>query len=734
MHNSAERPPDPACHPGTRESVLDTLRTWSQDDNSSASLMWLYGSAGMGKSAIAQTFAAERQEERTLGASFFFRRGDTGRGNWKGLFPTIAYQLAASYPELGHAVRQAVESDKLVSAQAMRHHFQKLIVEPLEQSPQLTLLPIVVVDGLDECEDRGSQIMLLNLIMEGLRTNVFPVRVLLTSRPEAHLRDVLEAPANSDVCQHLELCADTSAYDDIRRYLCNEFSRVRNCLLGRGVTLENGWPSKDAINHLVRKSSGTFIYATTVVKYVDDEYSHPRERLDSVLALDPQSTAPLDTLYTQILSNVPNRSLLLRVLQVVLGKQFTLWDPEVIDAVLNLPAGTSRLVLRGLHSLLYVPAVRLLGCEDRAEEHKVKLLHASLGDFLRDPMRSVGFFVDTSGLDVTLMRTMIEFLSSSPINQDLFETVAAGLLMQICDEFPDSLAAADLLRILRNVDLQHVAYMSDCVYPGDTVDWLKKFHPLQSDLLQIWEDLQFVSDLDQHEEEDDVPSAEVDNSVRSIRDKHYAQLLTENPQVLSILGVVSLWSRMFIAPSPWREAMEFLNLKWNALRPLSALRVYSFRQGQPSKSLIDFVRDPRIAGNLYPDSQDTYQFVALHGISRIRQIFINDEARLRHQLYHLPKLHWKWLKFLLRCLPSDRVLRELENLDLTQSCPHLRMNKEFHRQFHYDVLRLNRQIVDWLWRFPTPPLLAIKFWEGQLATAEACHRSPAGSDFWLQFS
>ncbi|KAJ7660309.1 hypothetical protein DFH06DRAFT_393389 [Mycena polygramma] len=422
MHNSAERPPDPACHPGTRESVLDTLRAWSRDDSPDARLLWLHGCAGMGKSAIAQTFAAEGQEDGIFGASFFFRRGDTGRGSWKALFPTLAYQLAASFPQLRDALRQAVEADKLVFGQAMRHQFQKLIVAPFEQSPHLPFRPIVVVDGLDECEDRRDQVKLLKLIIEGLRTGTFPVRVLIASRPEAHLRDILEAPANSDVCRHRELRADTSAYDDIRRYLCDEFSRIHACYTSRGIPLENGWPGEDAINHLVYKSSGTFIYVTTVVRYVDDEYSHPTERLNSVLALDPHSTAPLDTLYTQILSDGPNKSILRRVLHLVLGTHA--WDPEVIDAALNLPAGTSRLALWGLHSLLSVPPVRVLGCESCTQKHEVKLLHASLRDFLRDPMRSLDFFVDTLELDCALVRTMIEFLSSSPTNQYLFEYVS----------------------------------------------------------------------------------------------------------------------------------------------------------------------------------------------------------------------------------------------------------------------------------------------------------------------
>jgi hypothetical protein len=233
----------------------------------------------MGKSAVAQTFAANCETEGTLGASFFFKRQDVGRGTWKGLFPTLAYQLATSFDELRGVIQEAVEDDKLVVAQTMLHQYRKLLVAPLKQAPSLTVRPIIVIDGLDECEDRSVQVILLKLIIEGLRTGTLPVRVLIASRPEPHLREVLQAPHNFDLCRHLELRVDGLAYADVRRYLCDEFSRIRHLHTSRGIPLEDDWPGQDSINHLVEKSSGTFIYAATVLRYIDDEYSHPAERL-----------------------------------------------------------------------------------------------------------------------------------------------------------------------------------------------------------------------------------------------------------------------------------------------------------------------------------------------------------------------------------------------------------------------------------------------------------------------
>ncbi|KAJ7438108.1 hypothetical protein B0H11DRAFT_1679913, partial [Mycena galericulata] len=73
-----------------------------------SSILWLHGSAGMGKSAIAQMFAGNCKNSGRLGASFFFKRGDPERGSWHRLFSTIAYQLAYSVPGLLHHVQRAV--------------------------------------------------------------------------------------------------------------------------------------------------------------------------------------------------------------------------------------------------------------------------------------------------------------------------------------------------------------------------------------------------------------------------------------------------------------------------------------------------------------------------------------------------------------------------------------------------------------------------------------------------
>ncbi|KAJ7877526.1 hypothetical protein B0H14DRAFT_3782653, partial [Mycena olivaceomarginata] len=91
--------------------ILDQLKSWSLDTSSEGTILWLHGAAGVGRSAIAQMFAGYCQSKGRLGASFFFRRGHPKRGEWNGLFPTIAYQLAKAIPDFMLPLQQVVDRD-----------------------------------------------------------------------------------------------------------------------------------------------------------------------------------------------------------------------------------------------------------------------------------------------------------------------------------------------------------------------------------------------------------------------------------------------------------------------------------------------------------------------------------------------------------------------------------------------------------------------------------------------
>ncbi|KAJ7280766.1 hypothetical protein C8J57DRAFT_1020656, partial [Mycena rebaudengoi] len=116
---------------------------------------WLHGPAGAGKSAIMRTLS-EPQNAGRFGGGFFFKRGHATCGNAQTLFATLAYQLSLRIPQLKSAISQVVEEDPSVVVRSMTVQIQKLILDPCRSLDNLEP-PVIILDGLDECEGHRVQ-------------------------------------------------------------------------------------------------------------------------------------------------------------------------------------------------------------------------------------------------------------------------------------------------------------------------------------------------------------------------------------------------------------------------------------------------------------------------------------------------------------------------------------------------------------------------------------------------
>ncbi|KAF8187407.1 hypothetical protein K438DRAFT_1973020 [Mycena galopus ATCC 62051] len=388
LYDSADSFPQPRCHPETRTEMLDILYEWAVQQSSARPIRWLHGPAGAGKSAIMQTLCQNLRAAGCIGGAFFFKRGHTTRGNARVLFSTLAYQLALKNHNLKPAISQSVERDPSVVGRSMDVQLHQLIMEPcrsLTNCPPLILL----IDGLDECQDEDTQQSILHLIQSTVTVpqHSCNLRFLIASRPEAHIREIFED------CSFKEILDSTNvrqSFKDVEIYLLDGFSRI--CREHRTMANDpTPWPSSEIIETLVEKSSGYFIYASTVIKFIDDKYSHPKERLAIIQHLAPtDSEAPfaaLDQLYIQVLSQVPTRFRfkLREILQctIVLGMDLTRVQ---LESFLDLKPGDVELILRGLHSVLQV--------SDVVDGHGISVYHASFLDFLQDQQRSMTFHID----------------------------------------------------------------------------------------------------------------------------------------------------------------------------------------------------------------------------------------------------------------------------------------------------------------------------------------------------
>ncbi|KAJ7756725.1 hypothetical protein B0H14DRAFT_2404636, partial [Mycena olivaceomarginata] len=412
FHDSAERFPQPRCHPETRTKMLnsddDPLPQFLTDgkDRRDNRILWLNGPAGAGKSAVAQSLCLQLEAKGCLGASFFFKRGNASRGNGNKLFATIAYQLALHLPQLRGAIAQVVEKDPSIVDRSLSIQMEQLIIKPCQMHLSGRCQPVpIIIDGLDECAGPEVQQEILRSIGESLRDQGLNLRFLIASRPEAHIQEMF---ADSLSKIHLGFPIDQS-FDDVRKFLQVEFSRIHSEHYRTMAAVPLPWPTTEIIDRLIEKSSGHFIYASMVIKFIDDRNFRPTECLSLIMGIDQlhgpiTPLSALDDLYTQILSEaVVDRPHVFELLAVIAaGIQLPIY---AIERLLEWQPKDISLALRGLRSLL--------GEDYRGKGPAwIKVYHASFLDFLQDEKRSKRFFVNDLQHRKNLARRILEAFSN----------------------------------------------------------------------------------------------------------------------------------------------------------------------------------------------------------------------------------------------------------------------------------------------------------------------------------
>ncbi|KAJ7104648.1 hypothetical protein C8R44DRAFT_549213, partial [Mycena epipterygia] len=267
FHNSEQRFPPPQCHPNTRTAVQNIIQAWADEGHEAPSGTWLYGPAGAGKSAVAQTMA-ERWAGHELAAAFFFGRWHIGGSAGKYLFPTIAYQLSLNIPQLTQFIGLAVEADPAVCDKALEEQARVLIFDPMKTLRGSYDKPyLVIIDGLDECKGKAVQARIIKIIFKMFTGNNLPLMFLICSRPEPHIREASEALPPEARFRRLVLDETFDPSQDILHYLQDSFSEIQRKRFPNQVGRNNLWPSERDLDKLVHSASGQFIYAATVIKF-----------------------------------------------------------------------------------------------------------------------------------------------------------------------------------------------------------------------------------------------------------------------------------------------------------------------------------------------------------------------------------------------------------------------------------------------------------------------------------
>jgi len=326
-------------------------------------------------------------------ASFFFSRNDPSRSTVKPLIATIAYQITSNLPDAREAILIAIEHDPLIFSKSLAFQVKSLIVTPLQPLAEAGYFNnpasrrLVIIDGLDECFDPNVQQHVVEVLANAQRQHQLPLLFLIASRPEQHISFAFSTGILPSMATRLALDDSYLPDKDIELFLADKFQEIKSTHPRRAY-IPPHWPLPEIISQLIVKSSGQFIYASTVIRYITSIRHKPTDRLDIALGIrPPQRDLPfseLDALYTQILGGVDDIERVLEILGCVF---FFRYIPHTmaIDAFLSLQPGDVELYLSDLSSLVTI---------NQGPYPGIRVLHASFTDFLVDPTRSKTFWIN----------------------------------------------------------------------------------------------------------------------------------------------------------------------------------------------------------------------------------------------------------------------------------------------------------------------------------------------------
>ncbi|KAF5310645.1 hypothetical protein D9619_007703 [Psilocybe cf. subviscida] len=465
--DAKERFDAPKCDKGTRTSMILGMKKFVQDGGpaSPPALYWLHGPAGAGKSALAQSLSLELKDEGDHAASFFFSRTSPGRNNGDQLIATLAYQLATNFPALRPFMSQVVKENPAILTAANVVQMQSLIVDPINEwqkkyrrsvrrwahkifHSNKKLHPrLILVDGLDECSNPNVQKDLILCIAVAVHRLSVPFRFVIASRPESHILATFEldpafqGPSGVTVTK-INLGDDEDADEHITTFLLKEFAEIRRVHPIRG-SLPEQWPSPDQVEQLVSKSSKGFIYPATVIRYIKTHHNRPDECLERIMGLSAIPTfdkpyEPLDLLYRYIFESVPeaNKTSVHSIFHFLVLP--STWDGVTNCRIIERHFGYKPShVQHVLHDLLCLLALTDDGC--------IKVLHASLPDFLLNQSRSGPLYIDASNvhtaitasflLDIThsdeLPKFQVNFLREHMMQANLSNPLISNRILQV---------------------------------------------------------------------------------------------------------------------------------------------------------------------------------------------------------------------------------------------------------------------------------------------------------------
>jgi hypothetical protein len=381
------------CLPNTRQTIIDEIVGWVNDPNTmSASVFWLNGVAGSGKSAIAHTVARMFDEQRRLGSCFCFDAGNQANCQPYHLFSTIARDLADLDPQWKSSLYTFIkDSAALRSSPSVKQQFEIFLLKPAA-SLKFVGPVVIVIDALDECGGPESRKIILQTLAKEIPKLPANFRIILTSRPEVDIVNALQDSTHI-LSKHMETIDKQATAQDMSIFIQSSLNDVQIDIAG--------W--QDRLSH---KAEGLFQWASTACRFIMEPGSDPSEQFQLLLSTESNN---LDYLYLDILKKIFPREKTVQHhrFKAILGMILTVKEPLSIAVLCKLcwdsEAKHVWQILQPLGSLLS-------GIGE--EEAAIQPLHTSFRDFLITESRSHHFYISPEGQDKKLVISSLQSLKS----------------------------------------------------------------------------------------------------------------------------------------------------------------------------------------------------------------------------------------------------------------------------------------------------------------------------------
>ncbi|KAK0293192.1 hypothetical protein LTR54_013978 [Friedmanniomyces endolithicus] len=403
--NSTETQYAATCMPATRVELLSEIYSWAEGAHG-RNIFWLNGMAGTGKSTIARTLARRSHEQGTLGGSFFFSRRHDKASCADKLFTTLAFQLALSVPKMKRHICDALSTRKDIGQSSLHEQWNDLIVKPMSKlKSHKPRYWIVVLDGLDECDNQRDLSTVLRLLASPEVSANTRLRFFVTSRPVWRIRQEIHTiPEAQRQCFVLHDMAPSLVDRDLSIY-------VETQLASRERDRVASWHDAQLVARLVKMANGCFLQASLACRYILEEGPLLAERRVRTILQTGLLGASLDVSYTLILRNFmapdkdggdrPERR------RKLLGTLAVLLQPLSIKSLAVLLQTESQAVadtLADLNAVVNIPS---------GHDQPIMFFHNSFREFLVSGSRCVDtdFGLDEQDAHMVLAGSCVRLLS-----------------------------------------------------------------------------------------------------------------------------------------------------------------------------------------------------------------------------------------------------------------------------------------------------------------------------------